>query len=168
MPGSGPAPPRGQAANLAAECLLDLLRELLVGLRDFAAHRLAAAAEIARIHELLRGLSQAIADGGVIVRVVVGSRFCRLGFGNCRRPPTALRRAAEELVDLLLDSAVTAAGRDRIGRLGQLTQFRRQNPDQRDDNEDDQDNQGDWINLPPTGPPGSCRCAFLLFAEAGR
>ena len=80
------AGPRGQAADFAAECLPDVLRELLVGLRDFAAKFLAAAAELARVHVLLHLLAHPAADR----RIFIGNDFGRLRLLGRRRPAPPL------------------------------------------------------------------------------
>ena len=147
------AGPRGQAADFAAEGLPDLLRELLVGLRDFAAKLLAAAAEVARVHVLLHLLANPAADRGIFI----GNDFHRLGRRGRRRPAPPLRSAAEEFVDLLLDSsAVVSIGRDGVRRLRHLPQLRSHHPDQRDDDEDDHDD--DAVNDDPFMPsrPSCC------------
>ena len=160
------AGPRGQAADFAAEGLPDLLRELLVGLRDFAAKLLAAAAEVARIHVLLHLLANPAADRSIFIRNDLQPACGVLGR---RLPAPALRSAAEEFVDLLLDSsAVVSIGREGVRRLRHLPHLRSHHPDQRDDDEDDHDADRKQVDSSRQQNDRVHAVApFLLFAEAG-
>ena len=77
-------------------------------------------------------------------------------------------RAAEEFVDLLLDSPVVASARwDGVSLLPNFTQLRRHHPDQRDDNEDDHDGNPNDVACRQENDAVHVVEPFLLFAAAG-
>ena len=159
------AGPRGQAADLAAERLPNLLRKLLVGLRDFAAKLLAAATEVARIHVLLHLLADPAADRGIVIRNELQPAGAAAAAG-CPPRRCAARRRNSSICSWIRPLSLRSGGSGFAG-CASLPQLRSHHPDQRDDDEDDHDADRTNRRCRQQNEVVHAVAPFLLFAEAG-